>query len=210
MANTPKKLSTVDKTSSSDISSANMLCVSNGNVKQLPGYIQQIDKNKSDIADMMLKIYPVGAIYISASDTNPGTLFGGTWEQIKGRFLVAVGALEENNDTYFGTVEAGDINCPAGAKGGEVWHTLTANEMPSHAHDVWVRVKGYDGWGSYTSKNYGVMFNMSSDATGYHSPNYSAHSAVVTADADTGARGGSQHHNNMPPYLAVYMWKRTA
>lgn len=210
MANTTKKLSTVDETASSDISSANMLCVSNGHVKQLPNYIQQIDKNKSDIADMMLKIYPVGAIYISASDTNPGTLFGGTWEQIKGRFLVAVGALEENNDAYFGTVKAGDVNCSAGAKGGEVWHTLSINQMPSHAHNVSVRVKGYDGWASYTSKNYGVMFNMSSDATGYHSPNYSAHSASVTADADTGANGGSQPHNNMPPYLAVYMWKRTA
>ena len=71
MANTTKKLSTVDETASSDISSANMLCVSNGHVKQLPNYIQQIDKNKSDIADMMLKIYPVGSIYISVNTTNP-------------------------------------------------------------------------------------------------------------------------------------------
>lgn len=210
MATTPKRLADVDHTASADVSSANMLCVSGGHVKQLPGYIQQIDKNKNDIAAMMLKIYPVGAIYISASGTNPGTLFGGTWEQIKGRFLVAVGALEENNDAYFGTVKAGDVNCSAGAKGGEVWHTLSINQMPSHDHNVNVRVKGYDGWSSYTSQHYGVMFNTSSDATGYHSPNYSAHSASVTTDANTGANGSSQPHNNMPPYLAVYMWKRTA
>lgn len=241
MANTTKKLSTVDETASSDISSANMLCVSNGHVKQLPNYIQQIDKNKSDIAAMMLKIYPVGAIYISASDTNPGTLFGGTWEQIKGRFLVAVGALEENNDTYFGTVKAGDINCPAGAKGGEVWHTLTANEMPSHNHSAstgsagehthsastnWTgdhthRFAGGGGfvgggqWGSAGANirvdSSGYIINDNTTSAGGHS-----HSVTVNANGahshtiSVSATGGSAAHNNMPPYLAVYMWKRTA
>ena len=155
-ANTTTKLSTVDTASSSDISSANMLCVSNEHVKQLPNYIQQIDKNKNDIASMMLKIYPVGAIYISASATNPGTLFGGTWEQIKGRFLVAVGALEGNNNTWFGTVKAGSETSGRQAN----WY-----------------------------------FNYAPGA--------------AQAYFKTGFSGGSAAHNNMPPYLAVYMWKRT-
>ena len=196
MANTTTKLSTVDTAASSDISSANMLCVSNGHVKQLPGYIQQIDKNKSDIADMMLKIYPVGAIYISASATNPGTLFGGTWEQIKGRFLVAVGALEENNDTFWGTVNAGDVNCPAGEKGGEAWHTLTVNEMPSHTHGVGSNA---DGFVTHATGGSGFRSGFVNDNSGemmfYRKPDNAGNSAA---------------HNNMPPYLAVYMWKRTA
>ena len=48
------------------------------------------------------------------------------------------------------------------------------------------------------------------DTIGYHLPNYTAHSAVVTADSNTYGSGGSQPHNNMPPYLVVYMWKRIA
>lgn len=203
MANATKKLSTVDETASSDISSANMLCVSNGHVKQLPNYIQQIDKNKSDIADMMLKIYPVGAIYISASDTNPGTLFGGTWEQIKGRFLVAVGALEENNNTWFGTVKAGDVNCPAGEKGGEAWDTLNVNQMPSHSHSL-ESITGYDDMNFINGS--GAFLLQNSDTT----LNYPSAKEAKMMYGNTGATGGSAAHSNMPPYLAVYMWKRTA
>ena len=82
--------------------------------------------------------------------------------------------------------------------------------MPAHTHKVGVRVQGYDEWGNYTSRDYGVMFQIRQDAIGYHGPNYTAHSAVVTADANTGGSGGSKPHNNMPPYLAVYMWKRVS
>ena len=81
--------------------------------------------------------------------------------------------------------------------------------MPSHNHGTQVRVQGYDGWGSYTSRSYGVMFKAT-DTVGYHSPNYTAHSAVVNNDSNTDDSGGSKPHNNMPPYLAIYMWKRVS
>ena len=61
--------------------------------------------------------YPVGSIYLSVNSTNPGTIFGGTWEQIKDRFLLACGSTYSNGST-----------------GGEAKHTLTTNEMPSHSH----------------------------------------------------------------------------
>lgn len=66
------------------------------------------------IADL---IYPVGAVYLSASATDPATLFGGTWERIQDRFLLCAGT------TY-----------AAGSEGGEASHTLTVDEMPSHGH----------------------------------------------------------------------------
>ena len=70
------------------------------------------------------KLYPVGCIYQSAKATSPAELFGGTWEQIKDRFILAAG------DTY-----------AAGSTGGEATHTLTVNEMPRHNHDhvMWYR-----------------------------------------------------------------------
>ena len=64
-------------------------------------------------------IYPIGAIYLSVSATNPATLFGGKWEQIKDRFLLAAG------DTYSN-----------GSTGGEANHKLTIAEMPSHKHQI--------------------------------------------------------------------------
>ena len=63
------------------------------------------------------KIYPVGSIYMSVNSTNPSTLFGGEWEQIEDRFLLACGTNHNNGET-----------------GGEATHTLTTNEMPSHNH----------------------------------------------------------------------------
>lgn len=75
------------------------------------GYVK-----KSELLD---SVYPIGAIYISVSDSSPKTLFGGDWEQIRGRFLLS---------------ESADI--PAGSYGGEENHTLTIEEMPSHRHQA--------------------------------------------------------------------------
>lgn len=118
-------------------------------------------------------IYPVGSIYISVNSTNPQTLFGGTWEQLKDRFLLGAG------DTYSN-----------GATGGEATHTLTIDEMPSHAHNYFVDTSA--------GNKYGVSIN-----------NIQYEKGEINW-ASTYDRGGGQAHNNMPPYLVVYMWKRTA
>ena len=77
-------------------------------------------------------IYPIGAIYLSVSATNPAILFGGKWEQIKDRFLLAAG------DTY-----------AIRTTGGEATHKLTVAEMPSHTHWTKEIAPGlYAGWGN--------------------------------------------------------------
>lgn len=123
-------------------------------------------------------VYPVGAVYISTSDTNPETLFGfGTWERIKDRFLLAAG------DAY-----------AAGATGGEATHQLTIAEMPYHQHQM---VNGNNGGYDYSWWTKSTI--TLSDATkGY------------AGNANTSYAGESASHNNMPPYLAVYMWHRIA
>lgn len=63
-------------------------------------------------------IFPVGFIVQLTTDVDPAEYFGGKWQRIKGRFLLAA-----DEETY-----------PAGATGGEAEHTLTVEEMPSHEH----------------------------------------------------------------------------
>lgn len=130
-------------------------------------------------------LYPVGSIYISVNDTDPTTLFGGEWEAIHGRFLVAEGSNGETGNAL--------LNLTAGASGGETNHTLTLNEMPNHYHAMGIYVS------SNEAANYGLTQTSSF-----------RNRVMVSGGSNTGAAGGSQAHNNLPPYLAVYMWKRTA
>ncbi|MBR6984158.1 MAG: hypothetical protein IKH75_11665 [Ruminococcus sp.] len=68
-------------------------------------------------------VYPVGTIYTSVSNANPGTIFGGTWVAFgSGKTLVGV----DTSDTDFNTVQK---------TGGEKKHQLTIDEMPRHNHD---------------------------------------------------------------------------
>ena len=124
-------------------------------------------------------VYPVGSIYMNVNSTNPGTLFGGTWEQIQGKFLLGM------SSSY-----------PAGSQGGEATHKLTTSEIPSHSH---VALYGLDG--------------AVDDFLGGSGADYGARSGSGTATNypyNTSSTGGGQAHNNMPPYLSVYIWKRTA
>lgn len=99
--------------------------------------------------------YPVGSIYMSVTNVNPSTFFGGTWEQIKDRFLLACGS------TY-----------SAGSTGGSATNT--------HTHD-----KGGDGGSISTTQNM---------AGSYVVGNKNQVSSTTISI--------------MPPYLAVYVWKR--
>lgn len=125
-------------------------------------------------------IYPVGSVYISVSDTNPKVLFNfGEWEQIKDRFLLASG------DTY-----------APGTTGGESEHKLTIDEMPEHAHKV-----GTELTDSPDALVYDVYKAINVGDTGLNGGN--RYWSTGTCEA-----GGNSAHNNMPPYLTVYMWKR--
>ena len=128
-------------------------------------------------ASDILRAYPVGSIYLSVSETSPASLFGGTWERIEDRFLLASGS----------TYTAGDT-------GGEATHTLTINEIPSHTHII---NASYANPGSATSVNGKLL-------AGHDENNW------LWEHASTGSAGWDAAHNNMPPYLAVYMWKRVA
>ena len=141
-------------------------------------------KNKGGEKIYPCPFYPVGSVYISFNNTDPSTYFGGSWERIKGKFL-----LSADDNTYRNE-----------STGGEATHKLTTNEMPSHSHTLKTNASftvannqgsgvsgipaGVSGWGSYGNAHWYTLWNENS--------------------------GGNQAHNNMPPYIAVYMWRRTA
>ena len=140
-------------------------------------------------------VYPVGSIYMNVNSTNPGTLFGGTWEQIQGRFLLGM------SSSY-----------PAGSQGGEATHTLTDSELPLHGHYLGQqgntsRMLPTNHSTNDPSHEYYVTEVESSGST-YLKPTVTW-GGYLTAGALTNTPYG-QPHNNMPPYLAVAMWKRTA
>ncbi len=78
-------------------------------------------------------IYPVGSIYMSVNSANPGTLFGGSWERITGKFLLAA---TDNGST--GTDVQSTASVAAGGSGGEASHSLSSGEsgVPAHSHGM--------------------------------------------------------------------------
>lgn len=132
------------------------------------------------------KVYPVGSIYMSVNSTNPNTLFGGTWERIKDRFLLSAG------DTY-----------SAGSNGGAATVTLKTSEIPSHSH--WEKFISGDG----RSNNYVRAAGTGSEQGVYYA-NQTAWVQSTGEPVYTNSAGGGQAHENMPPYLVVYVWKRIA
>lgn len=140
-------------------------------------------------------VYPVGSIYMSVNSTNPGTLFGGTWEQIEDTFLLAAGT------TY-----------SAGSTGGEAAHTLTGGELPKTSGEWWMRRMSWGTGSSQSSALFGGASGIASSAAGSGGADSVAYYSGVSRTPDTIKLefGNDEAHNNMPPYLAVYVWKRTA
>lgn len=211
-----------------------------------------LDKLKTEAA---LAAHPVGSLYWTSVNENPAATFGGgTWEQIKDRFILAAG------DTY-----------SQGATGGSATVTLTTEQMPSHSHETnsltnssgtaitttgkqsanpsfygshshshavasltisstWGHMVGTDdvnsagivyagnsnsasylAYKTKTSKANPIVQNslvtISGTTTGDHTHNFEHKHGTTTAG---GLNGTTQAHDNMPPYIVQYCWKRTA
>jgi len=167
--------------------------------------------NKSSNDNVFLKTYPVGSVYVSTSSTNPGSTFGGTWESFgTGRTLVGV----DTSQTEFATVEK---------TGGEKTHTLTVDEMPIHNHTDRYYIQGASGWSLSISNDYTMMVKQGTfwfgddrdesilgGSIGYNNAGSTINNVTILNGPQTLTAGKSFAHNNLQPYITVYMWKRTA
>ena len=134
---------------------------------------------KEEIDAEKLKTYPVGSIYITTTNTNPSTFIGGTWEQIQDRFLIGAG------NTY-----------NANATGGNNTHTHTLQS--AYADFILTGTTAYENFVTIPSRQYSLKWVLPS-------------SQQTTTDNSPYAipiKGNTDSSSNIPPYLAVYMWKR--
>ncbi len=146
-----------------------------------------ISLSNNTISGLLDFFYPVGTIYETTSsdlDTveKVNAHFGGTWEFYgAGRVLVA-----KSSDTEFDTI---------GKTGGEKAHTLTVSEMPSHTHDLYGALTTSDK--DMAVSNQGNWWVPFVNYTDYDYPSLTN-------------TGGGGSHNNLPPYIVVYRYRRTA
>lgn len=144
-------------------------------------YVGGVDLDAATLNYAFQLMHPVGSVYISTSSANPANIFGfGTWEPCcVGRFPLGV----DENDPEIGL---------SGIVDGEKEHTLTIDEMPKHRH---TQISANSGSSGLTGTTYTGL--------GWSTGN---NESLNTAMQNT---GGSQPHNNMPPYETFYFWKRT-
>lgn len=93
----------------------------------------------------------------------------------------------------------------AGSTGGEAKHTLSVNEMPRHTH---AERLGDSSIPNQLINELRVMSQNGSNGGAYLNVQWV--SSGLSGRINTTFEGGDQPHNNMPPYLAVYMWVRIA
>lgn len=168
------------------------------------GFVRNAIAKFAPMLDTMKKIYPVGSIYMSTVSTNPATLFGfGTWEAMPaGRVLLAQGKSDWGT-TY-----------NAGSTGGEATHTLTVGEIPNHNHTGSINTAGEHThsltlkalWGDGNGSGNGWAGDTRDG--GRRTNTFSTvgnHTHTVTINST----GSDQPHNNLQPYISVYMWKRS-
>lgn len=151
--------------------------------------------------------HPVGSYYISDYPTDPAELFGGTWERVTGRFLLAA-----TDGGASGGNSRADI--VAGGTGGEATHTLGTSEIPAHTHGsksltgTWYAT----GVANATVGTSGIVSHSAGNTVNYTGNSSNARAVAsmeINASHEHTSVGGGGAHNNMPPYLAVYVWKRT-
>lgn len=183
----------------------------------------------NEVSDFEKRIFiaahPVTTLYWTSDPRNPGDVYGGTWKQIKDRFILASG------DTYTN-----------GATGGNAETTLVEGNLPSHTHGLnnhthnysggtswggghrhalwsgsgagdWVGMRSAKGiCGSHGNEGYYSSFPSTGreiiSTEGAHSHSFSG--TTGAASGNTTATGSGTAFSNMPPYVAKYCWERVA
>ena len=141
-----------------------------------------------DSSNWLNKVYPLGSLYLTTDSTSPAARFGGTWTQIKDRFLLAAGG-----------------NYGVGSYGGEAYHALTLGELPNVTGSISMHSAG-DSTNVHSVS--GCFSSGLTNANAYKAGGSKASGSQSVGIINFSLGGSGAGHNNMPPYYAVYMWRR--
>lgn len=155
-----------------------------------------------DINQIINQVYPIGSIFISTVNKNPGNIFlGTTWERFaSGKTLIGV----DEEDADFATV-----GLEGGSKDAVVVkhsHTVTGTAASAGAHTHTVR--GTSAKTSGTPDGLCETWNDKTQDRNGSTESSGAHTHTVTGTAvEVGEAGTGK---NLQPYITVFMWKRIA
>lgn len=138
-----------------------------------------------EINELLEKVYPIGSIYMSIENNSPASWLGGTWKLIKDRFLIGAGGSYSKGATGGSTTHSHGLNSGF-AKINYGWIDNANKLVLQPKQATWSGgLKTRDGM------------------NGYDFPSF-------TESTATELGGSTDSASNIPPYLAVYMWERTA
>ena len=175
-----------------------------------------IDASVDTTQKILNMIYPVGSIYMSVNNVSPATFIGGTWTALTDRVLIGAGSSYAVNATGGATTHTHTSAAHTHTTAG---HTLTVNEMPSHTHATYGQVPRIND-SSVSGDTYGHTSQQSwwfrsvagevKYAGGGASHSHGNTGSTTPGNTGSTTPGNTGSSSNLPPYLAVYMWKRTA
>ena len=192
-------------------------------------------KLSPEATEIMNLIYPIGSIYMSVNNVSPQTFLGGKWQSINGRFLVAQGSNGASGDEALNITaglsggeashkltdeesglpvhgHGGTYTRPTVSSSGKVTAGITGG---SHSHNTYYTTANRGSGNTSTRCGpFGSNYTAITTNSETHTQDQPNHTHTLTGGgytvADAIAQDAANAHNNLPPYLAVYMWKRTA
>lgn len=163
------------------------------NASALPsGYITAVNFYLEELRD---KLFPVGAVYITYNNNNPGNFLGGTWVRFgQGRTLVGEGTGNDGSTS---------MSFTANNTGGKYNHNhiygIKLNEYYSATSNLRVRKPDGSWQGGIKDGTGHAYFNNCSQAT-----NKELNTDTYKIESNTSNSGTIQ------PYIVVFFWRRTA